>query len=137
MLPTIQSTNYIFSEKITYRFSQPERGDIIIAQHPQENIRIIKRIIGLPNETVTFSQNTITITKNNTTITLQEPYINSAQYTYKPHSITTNDNQYVLLGDNRSVSVDSRSWGTLEKEGITSKAFMRIFPFTRISLLNN
>ena len=137
MEETFHSGEYLIVDQLSYRFEEPERGDVVIFKYPVDPSKyFIKRIIGLPGETVRISGTSITITSidNAEGIVLEEPYINDMHD--NPLSATTlKDDEYFVMGDNRDRSSDSRIWGTLPRENIIGRAYVRLSPFSRIELL--
>lgn len=130
MIPTFESGQYLIVDEISYRFTVPERGDIIIFRHPSESGRIlIKRIIGLPSETVTVEGDNVTI-KNSAHpdgLKLTEPYISSHSVFGKVEA-NLNADQYFVLGDNRPNSLDSRFFGPIERKMIIGRPLFRLLP---------
>jgi len=136
MQPAFETGQYLIVDELSYRFSAPQRGDVIIFKYPEDETKyFIKRIIGLPGETVILSGTTITIKNkdNPNGFTLNEPYI--AYQKSNDETITLSDTQYFVMGDNRAVSLDSRSWGPLEKDLIIGKASVRLFPLSTFGFL--
>lgn len=136
MYPTFQNSDYLIVDEITYRFEKPQRGDVIVFRPPPPNNtsdHFIKRIIGLPGETVSVVNNTVTITNkdNPKGFVLSEPYVSSERNADK--NLTLGDNEYFVMGDNRSVSSDSRVWGAITSDEISGRALLRLFPFQSIS----
>ncbi|MFC1991181.1 signal peptidase I [Chloroflexota bacterium] len=123
---------------IFYRFQEPERGDIIIF-HPPENKKedYIKRIIGLPGESVEIKEGTVYINKENgTTLPLNEPYIiHKSKESFKSDIIPAN--KYFVLGDNRNNSSDSRNGWTVPFQNIVGKAWFSVWPPNRLGLIVN
>ena len=118
-------------DELSYRFSVPERGDVIIFRYPQDPSQFfIKRIIGLPNETVEIKDNQIKIYNKERLegFVLDESYLAFEQKTVGNSVTKTDDNEYFVLGDNRFQSSDSRRWGSVNKSLITGKAFLRPWP---------
>ncbi len=137
MEQTFHNNEYLIVDQLTYRFRDPERGEVIIFRYPHDPSKyFIKRVIGLPGETVSIENNTITIIneKNPVGLILEEPYIGNV-VTDGNQSITLAENEYFVMGDNRDHSSDSRSWGALEEDKIVGRAWLRLFPLTELSFL--
>ncbi len=136
MEPNFDTGDYLIVDELSYRLSDPKRGDVVVLQPPtDESKHFIKRVIGLPFETVEVKGNVVTIynSTNPDGFILSEPYLKfksdkEARYVLK-------ENEYFVMGDNRAVSYDSRSWGPLTRDHITGKAFLRLYPFDSISIL--
>ena len=136
MEPNFENGDYLLVDEISYRFREPARGDVIIFRYPQNPSQFfIKRIIGLPEETVTIKKNSVKIynQQNPDGFLLQENYLSSEQQTLGDMTIKMDDNDYFVLGDNRLQSSDSRRWGTVNKTLITGKPFFRAWPVTKAS----
>ena len=127
-------TNYDFhvSNKIVYHIREPERGDVIIL-HPfssygSDAIPFIKRIIGLPGESVEIKEGIVYIhTENGEVIPLDEPYVTErASLSFSGDTIP--ENEYFVLGDNRNNSDDSRNGWTVPRQNIIGKAWLSIWP---------
>ncbi|MBU1046833.1 signal peptidase I [Patescibacteria group bacterium] len=135
MSPNFETGHYLIVDQLSYNFQNPQRGEVIVFRYPQSPKKFfIKRIIGLPNETVILKQQEIIIKnkQNPDGFKLEEPYL-------KFHSndnleMTLSDGEYFTMGDNRPASSDSRSWGVLQEELIIGRAFIRLFPFNQIEL---
>lgn len=139
MEPKLSNNDNLIVDKITYRFKDPERYDIIVFPFEYEdNTYYIKRIIGLPGETVYIDkEGNIYI---NDTI-LEEGYgrevIREPGRAYEP--ITLGDDEYFVMGDNRNNSTDSRdpSVGNIKKERIIGRAWLRIWPFNKFGFIKH
>lgn len=136
MQPTLNNGDNLIVDKLTYRFQEPERFDIIVFPY-QDGTYYIKRIIGLPGETVRIDEEgSIYINGER----LQESYgkevIKNPGCAIK--EITLDDDSYFVLGDNRNKSMDSRDKrvGLIRREAILGKARWRIYPFTKIGTLD-
>jgi signal peptidase I len=132
MYPTFESGEYLIVDQVTYRLSEPERGDVIVFRFPQDRSKFfIKRIIGLPGETIDFSGREVIITNlNGNSFTLPEEYVQKEKSNL-PNPVTLTGSQYFVMGDNRLESLDSRTWGPLEKKDIIGRALVRLLPFSR------
>ncbi|MCK9351366.1 MAG: signal peptidase I [Candidatus Paceibacterota bacterium] len=135
MDPTYSDGQYLIVDELTYRKEQPERGDVIVFKYPKDPSKyFIKRIIGLPNEKVSVSNGIITITgaAYPSGKVLNEPYIK--ELSYDNFTETLGENEYFVMGDNRSNSLDSRMWGPLHKKNIIGRVFVRLFPLQTAGL---
>jgi signal peptidase I len=135
MEPTFHDKQYLIVDEISYRFDNPERGDVIVFRYPADESRyLIKRIIGLPGETVAIEGNQITVTtREGERVELDEPYVVN-EGNGNSLTLVLNDDQYFVLGDNRPASSDSRIWGPLEEHEIVGRAFLRLLPLSDIDL---
>lgn len=135
MAPTFEQNEYVVIDKISYRFVEPQRGDIIIFRYPLDSSQFfIKRIVGLPGEEVSIQGGVITVTGGDGVAhILDEPYRSSSM---KNRSSVTKlaDDEYFVLGDNRLASADSREWGPLQKKFIVGRALVALFPLRDASL---
>jgi len=140
MDPTFATGDYIFTSKVTYKFRQPKRGDVIVFKSPQNpDIEYIKRVIALPGEKVKI--------KNG------EAYVNEALldehfllvktnnwdggYTKEGVDIVVPDNELFVMGDNRPRSSDSREFGTIPESSIIGQVFYRYFPPPKMGTVMN
>ena len=139
MEPNFDNWHYLIIDRVTYHLEDPKRGDVIVFDLPQEPSRsLIKRVIGLPGETVALRDDHITIIneKHPQGFTLVEPYLDPENLGGGNNlRITLDKDQFFVLGDNRRVSADSRIWGTLPREMIVGRAILRLYPFNKISVL--
>lgn len=136
MHPTFESGDYLIVDELTYHFSLPKRGDVIIFRYPNDpNIFYIKRIVGLPGETVHIDRGQTTVTKTDgSTVTLDDSFVVAEDATYTEDS-TLGADQYFVMGDNRPRSSDSRIWGPLPKKNIVGRAYLRLLPTTKVGVL--
>lgn len=136
MIPTFSDGDYLLIDQITYRFREPERGEVIVFRSPSDqSTYFIKRIIGLPGETVKISDGNIVVvggTKFREEI-LEEDYLPVGVSTRGDGDFALGNDEYLLLGDNRSYSFDSRSWGPLKAKDIVGFARLRLWPITELS----
>ncbi len=135
MDPTFHNGQYLIVDELSYRLEAPARGDVIIFRYPKNPKEFfIKRIIGLPGETVMINGNEIAITKTDgSTLTMTEPYVVN-KGNGSTRSLVLASDEYFVLGDNRPESSDSRVWGALPRENIIGKAFIRLLPFNTLSI---
>ena len=136
MFPTFDNGDYIIAEKVTYSFRSPKRGDIVILKRPNQNKYVIKRVVGLPTEKINIdTSGTVTVKNEQGLYRLKEMYIDTSTDKRMTSELdyTLGDQEYIVLGDNRSNSFDSRDWGTLEEENIVGKVVFRLFPISNIN----
>ena len=131
MHPTFENLDYLIVDELVYDFSAPARGDVIVFRYPGDpSIFYIKRIIGLPGETVSINHGVITITTvGEQNLTLTEPYIVNDDATYTK-DVTLNTGEYFVMGDNRPNSSDSRVWGPLPRKDIIGRVDLRLLPIS-------
>ena len=137
MEDTFQSGEYLIVDQLTYRLESPHRGDVIVMRYPKDtSVFFIKRIIGLPGETVEINGKNIIIHPSNgaKAFTLDESFLTPERVHSEYASYALTDTEYFVMGDNRAESSDSRSWGPLPKNDIVGRALIRLYPFTRISV---
>ncbi|MGQ9778906.1 MAG: signal peptidase I [Bacillota bacterium] len=145
MVPTLQERDFFLENKLVYRFRAPRRGEIVVFHPPQRALPpgttrsedFVKRIIGLPGETVRISDGKVYIKpKEGPEFLLAEPYIDPDRRDYGDFGpFIVGRDEYFVLGDNRRQSRDSRYWGCVPRRNISGKAFWRFWPPWRISLL--
>jgi len=138
MFPTFDTWHYLIIDQFSYRIEPPHRGDVVVFRYPQNPSRFfIKRVIGLPGETVQLSGTAVTILNNENPqgFTLDEPYISPEQQKETELTMKLGDDEYFVMGDNRKASADSRYWGPLETERIIGRAYIRLFPLNKIDIL--
>lgn len=134
---TFHTGEYLIVDQVSYYFEKPGRGDVVIFKYPKDPSKyFIKRVIGLPGDSITIDGSTVTI-KNATNpngFVIDEPYIKS-MHGSNSLTETLGDREYFVMGDNRDQSSDSRSWGVLQEERIIGRAFLRLFPPNEIGYL--
>lgn len=134
MDPTFQDGDYLIVDELSYYLRRPERGEVIIFRPPQnKKTYYIKRIIGLPGDTVTIKDSQVFITHGDDTFKVDEDYIQS---TTGPDLIRPlGEKEYFVMGDNRQFSSDSRAWGILPESSIRGRALVRALPITNFAIL--
>ena len=150
MMPTLSQGDLIFTQKISNYFNSYKRGDIVVLDGAgmegyTKKEYLVKRIVGLPGETVRIADGNVYIKPagSNDFYLLQENYLPSGTKTIMMddgirkgyNEITLGENEYYCLGDNRPVSNDSRNLGPFEKKRIISVAVIRVFPLNEIKIL--
>lgn len=136
MFPTFENGDYLLVDKVSYELGDPKRDDVVIFKYPNDQKKFfIKRIIGLPGETVDVKGGTITITnaEHPDGFQLEEPYIKQV-FESDAHLKLAND-EYFVMGDNRNASSDSRYWGAVKRNLLTGRAFVRLLPVNHINIL--
>lgn len=129
MVPNFQNKDYLIIDELTYHFRDPQRGEVIVFKYPKDPSQyFIKRIIGLPGEHVEVLNGEIII--NNETYLDESTYLPEKPGSARKTSMTLGSNEYFVLGDNRGVSLDSRSWGSLERNLIVGKVWLRALPLS-------
>lgn len=129
MDPTFETGEYLIVDEVSYRFKDPERGDVLVFKYPLDPSKsFIKRIIGLPGEIVSIKDGLVTITssENPNGLTLDEPYVKLPKE--DDASFTLGLGEYFVMGDNRAQSADSRLWGAVPEDNIIGRPLVRFFP---------
>jgi|GEM_PF-457500 len=154
MEPTFDNWDYLITDRLSYRVQLPERGDVVVFCLPGEEEcsmaerlkrmtwtaprTLIKRVIGLPGETVIVNGTEVRIinAENPQGFVLNEPYL-STENLGGPSgtNVTLGSDEYFVMGDNRRVSSDSRVWGTLPKNDIIGRVILRLFPISHAAVL--
>ncbi|KKU48248.1 MAG: Signal peptidase I [Candidatus Woesebacteria bacterium GW2011_GWF2_46_8] len=131
MHPNFPDGEYLLTDKVSYRFGEPNRGDVVVFKAPTNNgEEFIKRIIGLPGERVSIKNGKIYINEE----LLEEKYLDPTVYSSAGNflqegaTVVIPGGEYFVLGDNRSHSSDSRAWGSVEKKEITGRAWLVYWP---------
>lgn len=137
MFPNFDNGDYIITDKITYRVSQPKRGDVIVFKNPRDESQdFIKRILGLPGDTVEIKSGHIYLNGK----LLEEPFLDSSVITnpgfflQESETMVVPEGSYFVVGDNRQNSSDSREWGFLPKNEIIGRVVLRYWPQDAIGI---
>lgn len=137
MFPNFHNGDYIITDKITYKISEPMRGDVVVFKNPKDLSQdFIKRIIGIPGDRVKIQNEHVFLNDKQ----LSEPYLNSTVITNPSYflqegaDVTVTPDHYIVLGDNRSNSSDSREWGLIEKKELIGRVLLRYWPQNAIGL---
>ncbi|MBU2575989.1 signal peptidase I [Patescibacteria group bacterium] len=140
MEPSFYNHEYLIIDEISYRFSPPQRGDVVVFKYPKDISQFfIKRIIGLPGERVVISNGEVVVYNSNYLegMSLEEEYLSEHITTFGDVDIVLKEEEYFVLGDNRAASLDSRRFGSLSKDFIIGKAWIRGWPLDRIGILDH
>ncbi|MCL4358467.1 MAG: signal peptidase I [Patescibacteria group bacterium] len=135
MEPTFHSFDYLIVDKISYRFEKPQRNDVIIFRPPVDpSVFYIKRVIGLPGDTVIIQNGHVYIQNKHHPqgYELQEPYLPSTDTTPGNGVFKVTAGHYFVLGDNRAASYDSRRWGLLPAQNIIGKVELNLVPISAL-----
>jgi signal peptidase I len=145
MVPNFQSGDYVLTDKVSYRFGEPQRGDVIVFHAPESancpvgtGCDFIKRILAVPGETVEVRDNAVLVDG----VPLQEDYI-PADFQTQPGSFTRDRaftlgiDEYFAVGDNRPYSSDSRAWGPIHRSEIVGRAFFRYWPISEAGVIRS
>jgi signal peptidase I len=136
MDPVIKNGQYLIIDEVTYHIHGPERGDVIVFKAPPEPTKYyIKRVIGLPGDTVKIVGGKVTIidAAHPEGFTLAEPYL--THLSDDAGTFVVPANEYFVMGDNRTGSYDSRAWGMLPVANIRGRAVLRLLPVNTVSVL--
>lgn len=139
MYPTFKNGQYLIVEEISYRLHPPERGDVIVFKYPKDPSKYyIKRIIGLPGETVLIRDGDVIIKNDDHPqgVKIREEYIlnESPSFFSDTFRTTLGSEEYFVLGDNRPSSSDSRIWGAVPQKLIIGRTYVRLFPLNSVDL---
>ena len=137
---TFHNGEYILTNKISYRFSPPHRGDVVVFSSPSnKDIDFIKRVIGLPGDKIRIENDAVVVNDQ----PLDEGYISSSTQTFEDgflsegQEIAVPEGHIFVMGDNRQRSSDSRVFGTVPEQDIIGKVFFRYFPANKIGSVKN
>lgn len=137
MEPNFRNGDYILTNKLIYKMKDPQRGDIVIFKSPKnKDIDYIKRVIGLPGETVLLKNQHFYINGK----LLEERYdynkpVYGESFMHEGEEITVPPDHYFVVGDNRPGSSDSREFGPVSKYDFIGQAFLRYWPTTTMGIL--
>lgn len=140
MVPNFHNYDYLIVDRLSYHTGSPQRGDVIVLLYPKDTSQFfIKRIIGLPGETVQIQNGYVTIVNSEhpSGFRLNEPYLTSQTETLgSPQKTTLGSGEYFVLGDNRTASSDSRVWGILPRNDIVGRVWIRVYPFSTAGFMH-
>jgi signal peptidase I len=125
---TLENGQLVLINKFIYRFDDINRFDIVVINNDEDSDKIIKRVIGLPNEIIEYRDNVLYI--NGKKIETEIDFIETDDFIAK-----TGENEYFVLGDNRPISKDSRYFGNFKKDDIIGRVTIRLYPFSKFGLV--
>lgn len=138
MEPNFHNGEYILTNKIVYKIQNPTRGDVVIFKSPRnKEVDYIKRVIGLPGDTVSLQDNALYVNGKK----VEEPYLSpdviifGGSYLREGQEIAVPEGMYFVAGDNRPHSSDSREFGPIPKEDFIGMAILRYWPFSQFGLI--
>lgn len=140
MEPNFYDHEYLIIDEISYRLNKPQRGDVIVFRYPNDESQFfIKRVIAMPGETIKIHDGKITIIneQNPEGFILDESEYLPNTHTQGTTNITLKWDEYFVMGDNRSSSLDSRIFGPIKQYEIIGRAWIRGWPFNRMTVFNN
>lgn len=138
MEPNFFDNEYLIIDELSYRFREPERGEIVVFRYPRDLTQFfIKRVIAFPGETVEITDGKVIISTSNCPngCVLREEYITDEITTGKKR-VTLAADEYYVMGDNRDESLDSRSFGPITRDHIVGRVWIRGLPISRVSLFD-
>lgn len=138
MYPNFHDGDYIITDKVTYKVSEPKRGDVVVFKNPKDETQdFIKRIMGVPGDTINVKNGHVYLNGK----LLEEPFLkpevitNPGFFLQEGESVTVPEGRLVVMGDNRSNSSDSREWGYITKEEIIGRVVIRYWPADTVGLM--
>lgn len=140
MEPSFYDKEYLIIDELSYRLGEPHRGDSVVFKYPLDPRQFfIKRIIGMPGERILIADGVIKIYNqdNPEGKVLREQYIELGIQTLQDTDLTLEEDEFFLLGDNRSASLDSRAFGPVKRKFIVGRTLLRGWPITEFGLVTN
>jgi signal peptidase I len=136
MSPNFSNGDYVLVDELTYRIRTPARGEVVVFHDPEDyGTYFIKRIVGLPGERVTVASDTVTVynPSHPAGFSLDESYLPQGTLTSGNETYALSSSTYLLLGDNRPASYDSRTWGPLPAKNIVGLVRVRLWPLDAVT----
>lgn len=140
MEPNFYDHEYLIIDELSYRFHAPTRGDIVVFRYPNDPKQFfIKRVIGLPGETVEISGGQVKIYNDAypNGIVLNEMGYLDQEFTATTRTVTLKSDEFYIMGDNRIASLDSRYFGPIKSSAIVGRVWLRGWPFDRWKVFSN
>lgn len=131
MDPNFENGDYLIVDELSYRFKNPQRGEVVVFKYPKNpSQRYIKRIIGLPGETVEIKNGEVII---DNTVLDESAYLTAGLQTLGDTKVLLDAGEFFVLGDNRLSSSDSRRWGILPRDNIIGRVYLRVLPVAALA----
>jgi signal peptidase I len=141
MYPNFEDKEYVLTNIIGKNFSDPKRGDVVVFQSPTEPDKdFIKRVIGLPGDTIMLKEGDIYINDqkiDQSTFLSTDVKTFSGAFLKEAQPIVIPQDSYVVMGDNRGASSDSREWGFVSRDELIGESLFVYLPLTRMRLIEN
>ncbi len=135
MEPNFHDYQYLIIDELTYRFQEPERGQVVVMRDPADhNKYFIKRIVGLPGDTVLIQNGDVYLNGDQLDETT---YLDSSVETFASNGndeVTLGSDEYFVMGDNRPASYDSRRFGAVKQSEFVGRVWVRAWPFTKFAI---
>ncbi|KKT85859.1 MAG: signal peptidase I, signal peptidase I [Parcubacteria group bacterium GW2011_GWC1_45_9] len=131
MEPNFHENDYLIIDELSYRLREPQRGEVVVLRSPfEKDYYFIKRIVGLPGETVSVKNGLVKIFNqaNPEGIVLDEVYLETDEVTDGDLEVKISQGEYFVMGDNRRYSYDSRRWGLLKESDLIGRVWLRLWP---------
>lgn len=134
MMPGIQDRDRILVDHVSYLFTEPERGDVVVLRYPIDpSVDYVKRVVGLPGDHVQIYEGFVWVND----VLIEEPYVDpSSNDPYSFVDTIVEEDSFFVLGDNRIRSSDSREFGLVPREYLRGKVRVRLWPLTRVGVVD-
>lgn len=141
MVPTLEDGEYLLTDKLTYRWVRdPERGDIVVFQAPEnEDFDFIKRIIGVPGDQISITNGVVSVNGEQLTEDYLPPLLNTnaGAFLKEGQTYVVPEGGFIVFGDNRRFSSDSREWGPVPEDHLIGRAWFRYWPPAKIGTIEH
>ena len=128
MVPNLHNNERLIIEKVTYRFHEPQAGDIVVLKRPNRvGEPLIKRIVGVPGQTIEIQEGLVFVDGK----PYEEPYLDQATWG-KMEPVIVPEEHLFVLGDNRGASNDSRAFGVISYDDVVGRAWFRYWPLSEM-----
>jgi signal peptidase I len=136
MEPNFHDNEYLIINEITYRFAEPERGDVVVFKYPRDPKQyFIKRVVAMPGESIKIENGLVylkLVGAADYQLLDESAYLDGYVKTYPNLEVTVGENEYFVMGDNRSASLDSRIFGAVGRDFVVGKTWLRAWPLSKM-----